>query len=171
MRLKLYYLLIAVLGLVTFAGCNDDDENLAPRPNAPEAVLNAFNAKYPDAKDVKWETKGAYYVADFKTTASLVEIDAWYKADGTWAMTESDYGKDLFMVPTAINQAFNASQYATWTIDDISYYEYPDATKSFYLIEVEKVGQTDMQLYFKPDGTSIKNVADNGVDITPDTVI
>lgn len=175
MKLKLFYLLIAIFGLTSFFACSDDDDdNKLPQVNIPEAVSNAFKTKYPgvDINTVKWETKGKYMVGDFKQVNNMEEVEAWFDATkGDWAMTETDYGKDIFLIPTEINLAFNKTEYAQWTIDDIKYYEYPDTTKNFYMIEVEKAGQQDMDLYFKPDGTSIKNVASTGVDITPDTVI
>lgn len=172
MKLKLFYILIALMGISNFTACSDDDDNTPPvNPNIPEAVANAFAQKYPDVNTsaVKWEKKGIYQVAEFKS--GLNEIEAWFSQTGEWKMTENDYGKDLFMVSTIINQAFIHSGYSTWTIDDISYYEYPDETKNFYLIEVEKAGEPDTQLYFKPDGTTIKTATEANVNITPDTTI
>ncbi len=171
MKLKLFYLLIALVGGFTFVSCDDDDD--APKlKDIPQACLDSFKAKFPEAKNVDWERKGTYYVAEYdKFNNREVEVSAWFAPDGTWNMTDTDYGKDLFMLPTEINTAFNQSEYSSWTIDDIDLYEYPDTTKDFYLIEVEKAGQTDMELYFKTDGTLIKAIPDTNTDITPDTQI
>ncbi len=175
MKLKLFYLLIAIFGLTNITACSDDDDNNKPavNPNIPEAVAQAFKDKYPDVDQskVQWETKGIYTVAEFKTLDNQNDVEAWFTKAGEWKMTENDYGKDLFMIPTVINEAFVKSEYGTWQIDDISYYEYPTESSNFYLIEVEKTGQPDTQLYFKTDGTTIKTTTDTNVDITPDTQV
>ena len=84
-------------------------------------------------------------------------------------MTETDYGKDLFYLPSVVEKSFSEGEYGTWIVDDIDFYERTD--KDFYLIEVEKAGQRDMDLYYSPDGVLIKAVPDSDVEITPDTVI
>lgn len=175
MKQKLLYLLLFTLGLTTFSACSDDDDDNVTPPvaNVPEAVTNAFKTKYPDVNisQVKWEYKGNYIVAEYKTTANMKDVDAWFSKSGEWKMTETDFGKDLFLIPTELNVAFNKSDYALWTIDDISLYEYPDQTKDFYMFEVEKAGQQDMAVYFKTDGTLIKAAVDTDTEITPDTSI
>ncbi len=169
MRTKLFYLFLGILGLATVTGCSDDDST--PTPSAPEKCVQALKAKYPDASDVKWEKSGIYYVADFKKLNKTEEAEAWFTPEGVWSMTETDYGKNLFLLPTSVNDAFNKTEYAGSTIDDINFYEYPDTTKDFYLIEVERTGTSDMGLYFKTDGTLIKTAPDSGIAITPETVI
>ena len=37
---------------------------------------------------IEWETKGAYYVADFHE--DNFEKEAWFTKDGVWQMTETD---------------------------------------------------------------------------------
>lgn len=170
MKLKLFYLIIALIGGFTFVSCDDDDDTPKIK-DIPQTCLDSFKAKYPEATNVDWERKGNYYVADFHKNNNQVEVDAWFAANGTWVMSDNDYGKDLFMIPPVVNTSFNRTEYRDWTIDDIDYYEYPDATKDFYVIEVKKAGQPDTELYFKPDGTLIKTVPSTNVDITPDTVI
>lgn len=170
---KIYYSLILILSLGVTTACSDDDSPTDNSVKVPDAVMTSFQTKYPDIApaSVKWDLKGSYYVADYKTTANMREVEAWFSPDGTWRMTETDNGRDLFLLPTDINTAFNNSDYALWTIDDIEYYEYPDATNNFYLFEVEKTGETDTALYFSTAGTLIKTTPSANLDITPDTVI
>ncbi len=164
---------LTAVAVTSLASCSDDDDNNTPNgPYVPQACLEKFAQQYPDAKNVKWEIKAPYFVAEFHSNNNLEETESWYKADGTWAMSETDYGADLFMIPTAVNLAFNQTEYAQWPIDDIKYYQYPAGNSDFYLIEVKDTDpKPDMQLYFKPDGTLIKTTPDSGADITPDTVI
>ena len=86
-------------------------------------------------------------------------------------MTELDYGKDLFLVPdNAVSAAFPKSEYGTWQIDDITHYIQLD--NEFYVFEVEKAGQPDMDVYFSVSGEMLKAVkSDGNPDIRPDTVI
>ena len=87
-------------------------------------------------------------------------------------MTETDYGKNLFLVPAELNAELEKTEYHTAVIDDISLYEYPVQSRNVYIIEVEPIGQTqDMMLLF--DATTykfLKAVPDNDTEITPDTV-
>ncbi len=168
MKLKIFYLLIAVLGLSTTMACSDDDDDTL---KAPAAIETAFNAKYPNAKNVKWERNGVYYVADFKTTSQNHDAEAWYNVDAIWCMTKKDYGKDLFMIPAVINQAFNDTEFALWTIDDIHAYEYPNESKNMYEIEVEKAGNPDTALYFNAEGGLLKATTNTDMEITPETII
>lgn len=61
------FLFFAAFAALTFSGCSDDDNSDAPENThlVSKEVQAAFNAKYPQAKDVKWELKGDYAVVDF----------------------------------------------------------------------------------------------------------
>ena len=84
MKLKIYTLLIAFCAAWSLHSCdNDDDESIA----VPTALQEAFSTKYPNVKNVKWETKAGYYVADFYDG---YEASAWFTTDGNWHMTETD---------------------------------------------------------------------------------
>jgi hypothetical protein len=49
-------LIITYLFINLFAAaCNNSNSGKKDAPAVPESVLASFNAKYPDAKDVKWE--------------------------------------------------------------------------------------------------------------------
>lgn len=54
----------------------------------PDAIKNAFNAKYPNAKNVKWGKENAKeYEAEFKLNNNAVSAN--FGPDGTWVETES----------------------------------------------------------------------------------
>ena len=53
----------------------------------------------PDAKDVKWETEGAYRVAESKKK-NMVNYDVWFDANAAWAMTEKISAKISSSCPT-----------------------------------------------------------------------
>lgn len=165
MKKNLLLLFIAVCGFMAFQSCSDDDDN--DLGQVSEEFVNALKNKFPDATGVKWEQKSTYRVAEFKK--NMTDIDVWFNPKAEWVMTNTDYGKDLFMIPSEIGKAFADSQFADWTIDDIDLYERPD--KSFYVFEVEKKGMRDMELYFNTDGSMIKAIEDADMDILPTTPV
>ena len=181
MRLKLYYLFIAFIGLAAITGCDDDDApDVFPSDTPswlPTQIAGDFQSRCPHAtaQNTRWtnDSIGGWYRAEYEWNRT--ETDVWYKAsDNTWAMTEEDYGKNLFMISAPVNTAFNQSVYATWEIDDITYLTYPDSSRDVYCIEVEKAGEQPMDVYFKESGHTAslyKAVAHSEADPTPDTQI
>ena len=84
MKLKIYTLLLALSVTWSLQSCdNDDDGSIA----VPAELQSAFSSKFPNAANVKWETKSGYYVADFYDG---YEASAWFTQDGKWQMTETD---------------------------------------------------------------------------------
>ena len=163
MKRNIFGILLAVCSLLAFSACEKEDDVLVS--DVPQAVLNTFKAKYPNILP-EWESKQGYYVAEFFQEG--METEMWITAQGEWAMTEMDMGMNLNLLPQPVLDAFKASTYATWQVDDMDKYERPDRT--FYLIEVETTGQADRDLFYNPDGTLIKDVVDkDNNDITPNT--
>lgn len=176
MKRKLLYLLSLPLLALSFAACGDDDDDVVAPTNVPEVCSQAFASRYPDVKNPKWEREGQYYTAEWTKATPHVEYEAWFKnsaqAAQSWAMTETDYGKDFFLVPAELNAAFNKTDYAYATVDDIDYYEYPDPARNAYIIEVSPAGAADVLLVFRAtDYTLVKTMPDTDISITPDTVI
>lgn len=147
---------MALWGVVGFTGCDDNDDVT----NLSGVIENAFNDKFPDATWVEWERKAGYYVAEFRQDG--MDVEAWYDNQGSWRMTESDFGRNLTLLPQAVQTTFQSSGYSQWTVDDIDEYECPD--KTFYLIEVKKAGQRDRKLFYSQDGLLLKDVEDKEND-------
>ena len=78
MKLEKYFLLLA-LGVFAFAlqSCDDDDNDGI---SVPAELSNALAKEHPNAQRIEWETKGAYYVADFHE--DNFEKEAWFTKDG-----------------------------------------------------------------------------------------
>lgn len=165
MKTKFYGFVLALLGVVVLTGCDNDDDDLR-LSEVPSVVLAALDAKYPDVKHAEWEVKQGYYVADFWQEG--METHVWINKNADWKMTELDLGKNLSLLPQAVQDAFQSGQYASWRVDDIDKYERPDRT--FYVIEVETNGQPDHDLFFDGSGNILKDEVDkNDKDVTPDT--
>lgn len=154
MKLKMYFLLLA-LGALGLQSCDNDDDDLS---YVPAELKNAFTAKYPTVSNEKWETKGNYYVADFRH--QNYETSAWFTSDGTWQMTETDIPYQA--LPSAVKSAFESSEYAKWKIDDVDMLERLDM-ETIYVIEVES-GKQEFDLYYSAEGILIKSVADTDND-------
>lgn len=158
---------MALLAMVFFVGlpaCGDDDDDDI---KVPDQYAEALKAKFPNATQVSWEREGAYMVAEFQYNG--YSTDVWYDGQAKWVMTETDYNRDLNALPTAVVNAFNQSQYAASTIDEIDGYERADAT--FYVIEVEVAGMGDQDIYINSEGVITKVVDDYGSNVTPTTPI
>ena len=163
MKRNIFGILLAVFSMLAFSACEKEDDVLVS--DVPQAVFNTFKAKYPNILP-EWESKQGYYIAEFFQES--METEMWITAQGEWAMTEMDLGMNLNLLPQQVLDAFQASVYATWRVDDLDKYERPDRT--FYVIEVESAGQADRDLYYTPDGVLIKDLANNeNNDVTPNT--
>ena len=129
MKLKIYTLLLALSVTWSLQSCdNDDDGSIA----VPAELQSAFSSKFPNAANVKWETKSGYYVADFYDG---YEASAWFTQDGKWQMTETDIPYNA--LPQAVKTSFESSEYASWKRDDIDKLE-RTGVETVFVIEVEK---------------------------------
>ena len=93
MKLKMYLALLA-MGMLSLQSCNDDDDDL-PSSKVPEAVRTAFDSSFSNTANLSWETKTVsqeqYYKAEFNNKSDNgYKTEAWYKADGSWHMTETE---------------------------------------------------------------------------------
>ena len=137
--------LFMVIGF-SLASCSDDDDfNLEN-----QAIESAFSSLYPNATVTEWEMKFTYYVAEFKQ--NNFETEAWFDADASWVLTETDL--NYAALPDSVVAGFEASEYASWKLDDIDKLERPESS-TVYIIEVES-GNTEIDLYFSEDGVLLK---------------
>lgn len=174
MKLKLFTLLFAAVGLTAFTSCSSDNYDDDVSHNVSH-IIDSFKAKYPDVelKDVKWEVKDQYSVAEFTQAAGQIELEAWFNSKtGEWVMTEQDFGEDLFLIPAELNAKYYQTEYSSWNIDDMKLYNYPESEKDRYVFEVNKTGEQDMLLYFTADTYELVNaVVDTNPVVTPDTAL
>lgn len=168
MKLKLYFVLLA-LGAISLQSCDNDDD--IDNSNVPENIRTAFSENYPDTRNLKWETENVaqqqYYKAEFNNKKENgYKTSAWYAADGTWRMTEIEMPYNA--IPAAIKTAFEGSQYATWKKDnEVDKVERAGA-ETVYIIEVESATDVDVDLYYSENGILIKAVSDQPGNATGD---
>ncbi len=150
--------IFAAAVLISVACSNE--ENPRSKNQVSETAKEALIAKYPQAADVIWANKNQYVIATFSapiTRASQrIQMDAWFDNGGAWYMTESDITFD--MLPAAVKNAFAASTYAKWRVDDVDLIE-RNGTEVVYVIEAENNNQ-EVDLYYSPEGILIKELID-----------
>ena len=154
MKFKVVTLLLALSAAWSLQSCDNDDNDSI---SVPTELQNAFSSKYPNAANVKWETKSGYYVADFYDG---YEASAWFTQTGEWQMTETDV--PYKSLPQAVKISFEASEYASWKMDDVDKVDRQDF-ETVYVIEVEKQNQ-EIDLYYSAEGILIKSIVDTDND-------
>ena len=116
----------------------------------PDAVKNAFSAKYPGATNVKWGKENAKeFEAEFKINNNGVSAN--FGLDGTWVETESVIPEsDL---PAAVKTAVS-SKYPGAVITLAEKTEQP-GNKILYEVSF-KVNGKKKSMEMKPDGTVVE---------------
>lgn len=119
------------------------------KTEVPQAILEAFNKKYPKATDVEWEKDDLNYEVEFEL--EKVEYEVTFSEDGTWLETETEItAKDL---PEKVASAFKAA-YPKAKIKGVEKVETPKI--SFYEIEYKK-GLKKREAFFDKDGNVLEN--------------
>lgn len=140
--------MVAVAAVLGMQACGSDDDKF----DETLAFRDALQTVKPGLTSVKWEKKGQWRVAEGRE--GQYDVDVWFDTEANWKMTETDYNRDVNMLPAAIVSAIAASEYQGRTIDDIECYERADMI--FYVVELEAAGQKDVYAYYKNDGTLLK---------------
>jgi len=116
----------------------------------PQAVLDAFNKKFPTATKVKWEKENA---KEFEASFNMKGVDysANYSDTGEWMETESTIAfNDL---PKNVQTTFNAS-HPNAKVKEVAKIETSKGQTQF---EVEmKQGMKTVEFLYNSDGTEIK---------------
>ena len=156
---KIIFILAGCAAMLA-TGC-DKNDNGSDRFQASAQAQAALIEMYPDATDIAWHAKNGYAVANFRTGNSSGTNSAWFDNGGAWYMTETEITFD--QLPEAVKTAFNASEYASWRVDDVDKLE-REGVETIYVIEAEGrivYGvETDVDLYYSPDGVLVKKTVD-----------
>ena len=115
--------------------------------NIPDAVKQTFRKMYPNI-NAEWELERGLYKAEWEE--GPFEIEAFFKADGTWVITKTDV--PVGNLPTVVTN-YVSTNYPGYTIDDATFIEKPEA--KYFLLELEKKGAADIYLKITEDGNVI----------------
>ena len=103
---------------------------------APKAVRQAFDSRFPGASHVEWERMLSTYKA--------------FDKDGTWKRTKTEL--TFLDIPTPVMKA--AQDYCNWEIDDILLFEQADGVPAYYQVEYDREhSDREKQLLLFPDGS------------------
>ncbi len=162
--MKKLLFLVAACSALALQSCENDDGQTRVSDRAQEALF----AKYPDATNITWRSKGGYVIANFNLPASQASTPehnvAWFDNAGSWYMTETEIPYSA--LPEAVRTAFEASEYATWRIDDVDRLD-REGAETIYVLEVEgRIDgvETEYDLYYSPDGVLVKTSVDTDSD-------
>ena len=118
----------------------------------PSDVTNAFKSKYPNAQDVEWKDRLAYFEVQFKQDGSNMTVD--YNSKGEWQKTEKAISFDE--APAAIKDGLSKSKYASpdeWKPGDVVTIVTKEDKSTQYRVYVDKVGGVQKKyLFFSPSG-------------------
>lgn len=157
-------LLTCLAGFAIFSMASCEKHNGGSADVSPQAE-KALQEMYPDAFGVEWKANGNYLVADFSNGGMGGEdMKAWFDNAGGWYMTETDIRFEE--LPDAVREAFAASEYAEWRVDDVDKLE-REGAETIYVIEAEGMSNgtnMELDLYYSADGVLVKTVADASDD-------
>lgn len=167
MRLNRNFAWLALGATMLMGSCQEDkDTNVDFAPS--KQIEEAFLKQFPNAKNITWREQKGYTIASFildqKTKVKKDYNEAWFKHDGSCALTEIEID-NFESLPLEVQNGFKATIFFTegWTIDDIDLL-YRPGIEPVYKIEVEKQGQPDHDLKFAEDGRLLSVMVDNDHD-------
>ncbi|MCB0630132.1 MAG: PepSY-like domain-containing protein [Saprospiraceae bacterium] len=137
--------LIALIGLAGMSFLLRD-------PEVPQVVLDAFAAKFPHVKKVKWEKEADNeYEAEFKQGGH--EMSANFDSDGTWLETEVEMKKAE--LPDAVKKAIQR-EFSGYDIEEAERVETPDLPLAFEVELENEADNTEVEAVFSADGKLLK---------------
>jgi hypothetical protein len=118
---------------------------------APQKVVDAFNAKYPNASEVKWSNKLTRFTAWF--TFNGERLKANFNDDGAWKNTEFEMSYDA--LPAAIKDGLKKTQYADWKVEKAARVD-GEGRSRMYRVEVQRSTADQKNLFFDEKGAFIR---------------
>lgn len=155
--------LLLMIVALSLGSCDKDDDIY---PGANSELVKELNKLYPDARNVEWERKSSYSVADCYWKGA--ELNVWFGASNNWVQTEEALIYNA--LPAAVTDAFTQSKYGSWAIDEVTKLSFPE-NPTLFVVEVEQ-GKQEIALFYSELGKELleRNVAGDDT-LWPDLVI
>ncbi len=145
MKSKILSIFVMLLS-VSIISCSEDDL----KPTGVPAQAKAYiSTEYPGVQRVEWEREGGFIKADLKSDG--VEVEVYFKVNGTWVRTETDYHMPL---PEAVT-TYIQTQYAGYYIDNQELVKTAEGDRYFKL-ELERENRRDVTVLIREDGSLVK---------------
>lgn len=113
----------------------------------PQAVLDAFRKKYPNAEEVCWKSKDRGFQANFHLMG--VAFEASFSEKGYWQQCAQDILPES--VPGDVKYGVEKTEYKEWIVKEATFIVGP-AEKTEYRLLLFKNAVQQMYLFFNPNG-------------------
>lgn len=114
----------------------------------PEAIEAFLAQKYPDARIIDTEREQGGY--EVEIVFEGVKYEVLFDASCQWVRTQNEVRRS--QLPEAVVAAWQASEYASWELDDADRYDSPEG--EWYRLELENPSdEREATLRIRPDGT------------------
>lgn len=131
-------------GVLLKAVPDDDNDNFQPTV-VPQAITDAINEMYPGATILEFDSEKTGFEVDI--LHNNIYKDVYFNTGNEWLYTEWDI-KEVNL-PAIIMNAYKASEYKDYRIDDIDVIENP--TGISYVLELEK-GNDEVKMTISSEG-------------------
>lgn len=131
-------------GVLLKAVPDDDNDNFQPTV-IPQAITDAINEMYPGATILEFDSEKTGFEVDI--LHKNIYKDVYFNTGNEWLYTEWDI-KEVNL-PDIIMNAYKASEYKDYRIDDIDVIENP--TGISYVLELEK-GNDEVKMTISSEG-------------------
>ncbi len=131
-------------GILLKAIPDDDNDNFQPTV-VPQAITDAINEMYPGATVLEFDSEKTGFEVDI--LHNNIYKDVYFNTGNEWLYTEWDI-KEVNL-PAIIMNAYKASDYKDYRIDDIDVIENPAGIS--YVLELEK-GNDEVKMTISAEG-------------------
>ncbi len=131
-------------GILLKAVPDDDNDNFQPTV-VPQAITDAINEMYPGATVLEFDSEKTGFEVDI--LHNNIYKDVYFNTGNEWLYTEWDI-KEVNL-PAIIMNAYKASEYKDYRIDDIDVIENPAGIS--YVLELEK-GNDEVKMTISAEG-------------------
>ena len=131
-------------GVLLKAVPDDDNDNFQPTV-VPQAITDAINEMYPGATILEFDSEKTGFEVDI--LHNNIYKDVYFNTGNEWLYTEWDI-KEVNL-PAIIMNAYKASEYKDYRIDDIDVIENPAGIS--YVLELEK-GNDEVKMTISSEG-------------------
>lgn len=131
-------------GVLLKAVPDDDNDNFQPTV-VPQTITDAINEMYPGATILEFDSEKTGFEVDI--LHNNIYKDVYFNTGNEWLYTEWDI-KEVNL-PAIIMNAYKASEYKDYRIDDIDVIENPTGTS--YVLELEK-GNDEVKMTISSEG-------------------
>lgn len=131
-------------GILLKAVPDDDNDNFQPTI-VPQAITDAINEMYPGATVLEFDSEKTGFEVDI--LHNNIYKDVYFNTGNEWLYTEWDI-KEVNL-PAIIMNAYKASDYKDYRIDDIDVIENPAGIS--YVLELEK-GNDEVKMTISAEG-------------------